>query len=112
MKHIESEDFHTVEGPDNLPHDKSVLKYLVLPLAQSGRGVCADSYFASVTTAEILMGLELRFVGVVKTATKKFPMTYLSSLKLTEGRGQRVGVMMKTLGRPRIIAFVWVDRDC
>ena len=111
VKHIESEDLHTVEGPDNLPHGTSILKYLVLPWAQSGRGVCADSYFASVTTAETMMGLGIRFIGVVKTATKKFPMAYLSSLEFTEGRGQREGVVMKSLGRPWIMAYVWVDRD-
>ena len=59
VKHNESEDLHTVEGPDNLPHGTIVLKYLVLPWAQSGRGVCANSYFSSVTTAEVLMGLGL-----------------------------------------------------
>ncbi len=39
-------------------------------------------------------------------------MAYLSSLELTEGRGQRKGVAMNTLVRPWIMAFVWVDRDC
>ena len=38
-------------------------------------------------------------------------MAYLSSLEFTEGRGQREGVVMKSLGRPWIMAFVWVDRD-
>ena len=37
-----------------------------------------------MTTAQTLMGLGLRFIGVVKTATRKFPMIYLSSLELTE----------------------------
>ena len=111
VKHIETEDQHIVDGPDALPHGTSVLKYLVLPWAQTNRGVCADSYFASVTTAQTLMGLGLRFIGVVKTATKKFPMKYLSSLELTEGRGQREAVMMKSLDVPWIMALVWVDRD-
>ena len=35
VKHIESEDLHLVEGPDELPHGTSVLKYLVLPWAQT-----------------------------------------------------------------------------
>ena len=111
VKHVESEDLHLVEGPDELPHGTSVLKYLVLPWAQTSRGVCADSYFASVATAQTLMGLGLRFIGVVKSATKKFPMKYLSSLELLEGRGQREGVIMKSLGVPWIMALVWVDRD-
>ena len=51
VKHIESEDLHLIEGPDNpdnVPYGTSVLKYLLLLWAQSGRGVCANSYFASV----------------------------------------------------------------
>ena len=65
VKHVESEDLHLVEGPDELSHDTSVLKYLVLQWAQTGRGVCTDSYFASVMIAQTLMGLGLRFIGVL-----------------------------------------------
>ncbi len=61
VKHIETEDQHTIDCPDKLPHGTSVLKYFVLSWAQTSRGVCADSYFASLTTAETLMGLGLRF---------------------------------------------------
>lgn len=82
---METKDQHYIEGPDKLPHGTSVLKYLVLPWAQTNRGVCVDSYFALMTTAQTLMGLGLRFIGVVKTATCKFPMKSLSSFKLTEG---------------------------
>ena len=112
VKHIESEDLQTVEGPDKIPHGISILKYLVLPWAQSDRGVCTDSYFTSITTAETLTGLGFQFIGLVQTATKNFPMRYLSCLELTEGRGQGEGVAMKSLGRPWIMIFVWVDRDC
>ena len=80
-KHIETEDLHLVRGPDKLPHGTSVLKYLVLPWAQTSREVCADLYFASVTTAQTLMGLVLRFIGVEKSATKKYSMKHLSSLE-------------------------------
>ena len=57
------------------------------------------------------MGLGLRFIGVVKSATRKFPMKHLSSLELLEGRGQREALIMKSLGVPWIMALVWVDRD-
>ena len=62
VNYIETKDLHLVEGPDELPHGTSVLKYLVLPWAQTGRGVCADSYFVSVTTAQTLIGLSLRLI--------------------------------------------------
>ena len=112
VKHAESEEQHTLVGSDNLLHGTSILKYLVMPWAQTGRGVCADLYFASVTTAEVLMELGLRFIGVVKTATRKFPMKHLTSLELTEGRGQSKALVMKKQGVPWIMAIVWVDRDC
>ena len=59
VRHIAESEFpiYVVEEPDSIPHGTSILKYLVLPWAQNSRGVCADSYFASVTTAETLMGL-------------------------------------------------------
>ena len=58
-----------------------------------------------------MMRIGIRFIGVVKTATKKFPMAYLSSIELDEGRGQRVGVVLKTNGVPTMMAYVWMDRD-
>ena len=51
VKHIENEDLHRIESSNMLPHGTNVIKFLVLPWAQSGRGVCADSYFALVVTA-------------------------------------------------------------
>jgi hypothetical protein len=51
-----------------------VLAELVSPWAGPGRVVCADSYFSSVQAAEQLLSMGLKFIGVVKTATRKFPM--------------------------------------
>ena len=70
-----------------------------------------DSYFASVSSAEEMMQIGIHFIGVVKTATKSIPMKYLSSIELAEGRGRRVGVVLKTNGVPTMIAYVWMDRD-
>ena len=89
----------------------AILKYLVVPWANSERGVCADSYFASVSSAEEMMRIGIRFIGVMKTATKIFPMAYLSSIELDEGRGQRVGVVLKTNGVPTMMAYVWMYLD-
>ena len=57
------------------------------------------------------MRIGVRFIGVVKTATKSFPMAYLWSIELAEGRGQRLGVVLKTNGVPTMMAYVWMDRD-
>lgn len=53
----------------------------------------------------------MHFIGVVKTATKRFPLSYLSWYELSE-RGDRHGVIAKHEdGTPKFLAFVWVDKD-
>ena len=71
VKSAEDSDLHTLENDEGIAHGTSILKYLCLPWANTRRGVCADSYFASVSSAEKLMKIGLRFIGIVKTATKK-----------------------------------------
>ena len=41
----------------------------------------ADSAFARVTTAEACRKYGLHFIGLVKTATTKFPMKYFNDLR-------------------------------
>ena len=38
-------------------------------------------------------------------------MAYLSSIELDEGRGQRVGIVLKSNGAPTMMAYVWMDLD-
>jgi hypothetical protein len=88
-----------------------VLKFLVTPWKFSNRVVCADSYFASVPAARQLLNWGLKFIGVVKTATRMFPMKYLSEIELAE-RGDRKGIVANdTHGNVQLLAFVWMDRD-
>ena len=54
-------------------HGTRVMKQLVQPWVNSGRVIAADSYFASVPCALALKEIYLRFIGVVKTATKGYP---------------------------------------
>jgi hypothetical protein len=99
------------QGPEGIAHGTKICKELVEPWRRSDRVVCADSYFASVSTAMELREIGLRFIGVVKTATKKFPMAYLSGLRMND-RGERRGVISEDDdGDPIMMAFVWVDRD-
>ena len=69
--------------------------------------VCADSYFASVSTEKELMRLGMRFIGVVKTAPKKFLMAYLQALEFDK-RCEWKGLRNATTS---MYAFVWVDRN-
>jgi hypothetical protein len=103
------------EGQDPAKgHGTSVLKELVLPWARSNRVVVADVYFASVEAARELFKIGLRFVGVVKTCTRQYPMAALGRVQFGR-RGEWKGLIhkgnanMATL--PDILAFTWVDTD-
>ncbi len=84
----------TIATESTFLHGTNVLKRLVLPWAATGRIVCADSYFASVETAEALLDIGLKFIDVVKTATRKFPMANLSVREMTE-RGDSISLVHK-----------------
>ena len=62
------------DNRDNPPHGIKVLKELVMPYANTYRIACADSYFASVPAAGEFWTHGLRFIGVIKTATRHFTM--------------------------------------
>lgn len=64
-------------------HGTAVFLRLVQPWFGSERLVCADSFFATVNTANSLMETGLRFTGVVKNATREFPMKHLSEMTLS-----------------------------
>ncbi|KAG7366471.1 transposase IS4 [Nitzschia inconspicua] len=96
---------------ESLLHGTAQLKFLVSSWRLSGRIVCADSYFASVGAAEELKRNGLKFIGVVKIATKKYPMANLQALEL-QGRGDRRGSVARDAeGNPSLIACVWMDRE-
>jgi Transposase IS4 len=74
--------------------------------------VVADSYFASVSAALRLKSIGLRFIGVIKTATREYPMRYLASIPLPGGRGSRKGLLSTDeASGTQLLSFVWVDRD-
>ena len=98
--------------PDGYLHGCNVLYELVKPFANTDRVVVADSYFASVSAAIRLKQIGLRFIGVVKTATKEYPMNHLGSIELPGGRGSQKGLLTTDQeSGTQLLAFVWVDRD-
>ena len=96
-------------GGEGELHGLKVMKELTEPWWGSWRVVCGDSFFASVPAAEEMLRRQLHFIGVIKTATKKYPLAYLSNLEL-QNRGDFKGVV-NTLNNPSLLAYVWVDRD-
>ena len=111
VKTAEEEATHQEEHPDGMLHGTKILLFLVKPWLHTNRTTVGDSYFASVGAAYALDERGMGFIGVVKTATKKFPMAYLSNIELQQ-RGDRRGVVARGVnGATSLIAFVWMDRD-
>ena len=54
----------------------------------------------------------LRFIGVVKTVTKNFPMSYLSNLELVKCGDYKGLVARGAHGQPTMLLFIWMDREC
>jgi hypothetical protein len=112
VKTAEEEATHmVVDEEDGLLHGTKVLLLLVQPLLGTGRTVCGDSYFASVGAAKEMEKKGMGFIGVVKTATRHFPMAYLMNIEM-EARGKRAGVVFQDeYSILRLMPFVWMDRD-
>jgi hypothetical protein len=101
------------QGHDpNTGHGTCIPNQLIFPWARSGRTVVADSFYASVEAARELFKIGLRFVGVVKTTTRQYPMAALGRVQF-EGRGQWKGLIHKSkeAGLPDLLAFTWVDTN-
>ena len=95
---------------ENIPHGTKVLKELVIPWANTDMIVLADSYFASVPADEELWKHGPRFIGIIKTATRKFTMVYLYNIEF-QNRGDMSGLLNRPVDRtnPVLGAFVWMD---
>jgi hypothetical protein len=105
---VEEENF--ANNNNSLLHGTQVLKRVVSPWFGSNRIVCADSYFASVGAAKELFCNGLRFIGVVKTATRGFPKTFLTSVEL-HSRGDVALKANAAADSPEYGAMVWMDRE-
>ena len=107
---VEESDHDSNEEGNSTPHGVCVLQKLLTPWKSAhDRVVCADSYFASVAAARAMRKLGFRFIGVVKTAHRGFPLKYLSSVPLAE-RGSVAALVTEEDGL-EMTAFVWCDRE-
>ena len=88
------------------------MKQFVRHWAHSRRLVCAYSYFTSAPCALALINMGLRFIGVVKTATKEFPQQFLSTVELAQKDDYTGVVSIDLATKYTLLAFVWVDREC
>ena len=106
VKTAEEQNASAVTDDDSNNHGTNVLKFLVEPWVRTDRCVRADSYFTSINSVTAMRMMGLRFIGVVKTATKKFPLSYLSNLELVQHGDYKGLVARGTDGQPTILSFV------
>jgi hypothetical protein len=108
----EEEYTHTLENQDGLLHGTRVMINLLVLWHHDGeRVVCGDSYFASVSAVTEMKKLGLRFIGIIKTATKQFSMAYLSSREVIERGNSHALYTNNQDGEVELLAVMWVDRD-
>ena len=107
VKHEADENNKKTDDTGNVGTN-TVIK-LTQPWHKSGRIIVGDSAFSSVNTAVQLHKLKLGYIGVVKQATKYYPMEPFQRTILPE-KGQYVG-MTTTVDNATIMAYVWSDRD-
>ena len=112
VKTAEEENTSAVTDDDSNNHGTNVLKFLVEPWVRTEHCVCAASYFASVNAVSVMRTMGLHFIGVVKTATKKSPMSHLSNLELVQHGDYKGLVARGTDGQPTKLSFIWMDWDC
>ena len=112
VKTAEEENASAVTDDDGNNHGTNVLKFLVQQWVRMDCCVCADSYFASINAVTVMRTMGLCFIGVVKMATKKFPMSYLSNLELVQHGDYKGLVARGTDGQPTRLSFVWMDQEC
>ena len=73
MKSEEDSNLHTTKNNIGMAHGMAILKFLTLSWSNSQRDVFTDLYFTSVSSVDEMMKIAgLRFIAVVKTATKHF----------------------------------------
>ena len=82
VKTVGQENANVIKDEYGNKHGTTVMKFLVGLWVRTDHCICADSSFSSVNAAEEIAGF--CFIGVVKTVTKTFPMTYLLNLELVQ----------------------------
>ena len=112
VKNSFKEDLHSPEKHYGLLHGTKVMLNILQPWVNNQRRVVsADSYFASVQACDDLKKRVLRFIGVVKTATRGFCMEKLSNIELARRGLWKGKFSLNNEKKLEKFALVWVDRD-
>ena len=62
------------------PHGAKVSLKVILQWINTNHFFCADSYFATIVTAELLHTSGLKFIRVALMSTKNYPISYLGTV--------------------------------
>ena len=84
----------------------------MIPWANTDRIIFTDSYFASVPSSEEFWRHGLRFIGVIKTATRQFPMAYLYNIEFHNWVDMS-GLLTRPVDNTNLVlgAFVCMDQN-
>jgi hypothetical protein len=96
-----------IMSEQGLLHGAKVMQDLVMPWMHSDRVAYGNSHFASVPAARMMMRYGMGFIGVVKSASRQYPIPYLSQVELNN-RGDRKGMVKRggqTNSEPKMMAF-------
>lgn len=74
--------------------------------------VSGDLQFSSVATVRSLFSIGMKYIGVVKTANRGFPVSIMSTRPMSE-RGEWTSMKSQPAGELlfRMLAFLWVDQE-
>ena len=108
---VEEEANNITKDHEGMLYGTKVLLKLIDKWVDTDRIVCVDSYFASLPAAETLLRIGLRFIGVVKSTTKYFPMEYLTNKELVECGDRAGAVTDDDVGKSKLLAYVWMDQN-
>ena len=83
----------------------------MLKFTGTNRIFCAGSYFASVKYVVAFKKLGMKSIGVVKTATNKFPLLNLSQIELEiYGFPRAVILNNDPYDGYKVLMFVWINQ--
>ena len=97
----------------HLLYGTKVLIDLVNPWRNTWQEVCADSFFSSITAVNKLDKIGLHFVGVVKTATRKYHLHFLNRNYLHErGDYKKLVSINEDDDIVNAVAMMWFEKNC
>ena len=107
-----AEETHRLNPSTNTNDGTRILLHLYALWGDRERIICADTHFQSVEVAELLLQKNLKFIGVMKTDTRRFPMKHFREQELlnkVDFKALRTS-LHGDYGENDIVPLCWLDR--